>query len=167
MRRFTLRFIIALLTFIIGVTAVSLWFVLRHSSLGFFNQAVNPPVQTLVKSERTYQRGAAGQSTEGSFITLISSHGMSFTKWTVYCRTPQLATKELQKRLNKATEIISREPVLDKGGQQVGEKILVGYSVRYPNVRDASLIWTEKEWLYQVDSSTLQNILEYRKDFKR
>jgi hypothetical protein len=167
MRRLTLRLIVALLAFIVGVAAVSLWFVLRRSNPEGNKLKVTAPAQTPNKQARTYTRGPAGLATTGSFITLNSSDGMSFTKWSVYCRTARLAQRELQKRLRKATEIVSREAVLDEGGQRIGEKIVASFSPNGPDISPATLIWTENEELFQVEGSSLQNILEYRKDFNR
>ena len=167
MPRLTFRFIVALLTFIIGVTAASVWLVLRHPSPEMNKFVVNTPAPIPNKQERTYTRGPAGLATTGSFITLNSSDGMSFTKWSVYCRTPQLAKKELKKRLRKATEIVTREDVFDESGQQIGEKIVALFSPNDPDNSQATLIWTENEELFQVEGSSLQNILEYRKDYRR
>jgi hypothetical protein len=167
MRRLSLRLIVALLTFIIGVTVASLWFVLWRPSREANTVEVIAPTQTPAKQERTYTRGPAGLATTGSFITLISSDGMRFTKWSVYCRTTQLAKRELQKRLRKASEITIREAVVDENGQQIGEKIVALFPPNDPDNSPATLIWTENEELFQVEGSSLQNILEYRKDFHR
>ena len=163
MRRLTLHFIIALLAFIIGVASVSLWFILRRPSPG----AANIPVQLPAEPKRTYERGAAGESNRGSFITLISSDGMRFMKLSVYCYTSKRAGRELQKRLRKATEIVSRETVFNEGGQEIGEKIVALFSPNDPENSPVTLIWTENEKLYQVEGASLHNILEYRKDFRR
>ena len=128
---------------------------------------VNAPPPAPVKRERIYERGLAGQATTGSFITLHSSDGMSFTKWSVYCETPRRAKREFQKRLKKAVELVSREPVLDEQGQQIGEKVVALFSPDDPDNSPASLLWTEKEELFQVEGSSLHDILEYRKDFRR
>ena len=92
---------------------------------------------------------------------------MSFTKWSVYCGSPEGAERELKKRIKKAIKIVSQELVFDKAGHQVGEKIVVLFSPGDPDNSASSLLWTENDELFQVESSSLQNILEYRKDFKR
>ena len=167
MRRLTLRLVVALLTFVIGVTAASLWFIFLRSTPMAVKLEVNSPPQAPAEPQRIYERGPAGEATTGSFITLSSSDGMNFTKWSVYCGTPQRAKRELQKRLKKAVEVVSREPVFDEGGQQIGEKLVALFAPNDPDNSPASLLWTEKEELFQVETSSLQNILEYRKDFRR
>jgi hypothetical protein len=128
---------------------------------------VTAPPQTPVKRERTYERGPAGLAATGSFITLYSSDGMNFTKWSVYCDTPRRAKREFEKRLKKAVEIVSREPVLDEHGQQIGEKVVAVFSPDGHDNSPAALLWTEKEELFHVEGSSLRDILEYRKDFGR
>ncbi len=169
MHRLTFRLTAALLTFIIGITAASLWFVFRRPSSPAAKPEVNSSVQLPAKSERTYKRGMSGEGATGapgaSFITLESSDGMRFTKWSTDYESPKRANSELQRKLKKALGIVNREPAFDENGQRIGEKVLATFS---PNNRDAgpaSLLWTEGSELFQVDSSSVQNILEYRKDF--
>lgn len=167
MRRLTLRVIVALITFVIGVTAASLWLIFpRRSSVAVKLEVTTPP-QTPVKRERTYERGPAREARDGSFITSYSSDGMNFTKWSVHCDTPRRVRREFEKRLKKVVEIISREPVLDEHGELLGEKVVAVFSPDDPDNSPASLLWTEKEELFQVEGSSLHDILEYRKDFGR
>ena len=167
MPRLTFRLSVVPLTLALTVTAASLWFIYRHRASVASNVEVNAPSQAPVKQERKYERGPAGLATTGSFITLDSSDGMSFTKWSVYCSSPQGAKREFQKRLKKAVEILSREVVFDEHGQQIGEKVVAVFSPNDPDNSPASLLWTENEELFQVESSSLQNILKYRKDSRR
>jgi hypothetical protein len=106
-------------------------------------------------------RGARG----ASFITLDSSDGMSFTKWSTYYRTPERSGLELQRKLHSALEIVSREPTLDGNGHAVGETVVARFASTNRDVGPASLLWTAGLELFQVDSSSIKNILEYRKDF--
>ena len=163
MRKLIIRVLVALLTFEVGITAASLWYYTSS------NSRFSKPVSRLFATtqERTYQRGPAGEATTGSFITLNSSDGMHFTKWSVYCRSAEGARRELEERTKAAVQIISRESVVDKSGQQIGEKIVAVFSPNDSRHCAASLLWTENEEMFQVAGSSLQNILEYRKDFKR
>jgi|SRR6267142_2011650 len=118
------------------------------------------------KPERRYTRGLAGEATTGSFITLESSDGMTFTKWTVDCPSAEAAQVEMKTRLKEATKIVGEENVFDKNGEQIGKKVVALVPPNGADYAAAMLIWTEREVLYQVDGATLGNILEYRKDFK-
>ncbi len=158
MRAFAFRFLALLVTLTSGFVAHSL----RVTVIPHGEFAPTWPIET---SKRVYKRGPAGEATTGSFITLYSSDGMSFTKWTVECRTPEGARKEMQKRLSKAVRIVSRGPLFDQNGEQVGETVVALVPPNGADYAAATLIWTEKDELCQVDGATLGNILEYRKDF--
>jgi len=118
------------------------------------------------KPERKYARGPAGEATTGSFITLESSDGMTFTKWTVDCASVEAAKMEMTTRLKTAVRVVSEENVFDKNGEQIGKEVVALVPPNGADYAAAMLIWTEREVLYQVDGATLGNILEYRKDFK-
>jgi hypothetical protein len=158
MRSFAFRLVALLVSLTLGFVAHSLRVIVspRPDFVG------NWPIEA---SKRVYKRGPAGEATTGSFITLYSSDGMSFTKWTVECRTPEGARKEMQKRLSKAVRIVSREPLFDQNGEQIGETVVALVPPNGADYAAATLIWTEKDELCQVEGSTLGNILEYRKDF--
>jgi hypothetical protein len=123
-RRLSLFILVACSSFGVGVILTrSIRFVNKPSS------AVIATVRQIPLSfednERQYHRGPAGLATRGSFITLNSSDGMSFTKWSVYCQSSDEATMKLQKGIRGATKIISREPVYDDKGQQIGERLFL------------------------------------------
>jgi hypothetical protein len=158
MPSFAFRLLALLVSLTLGFAAHSLRVII--SSRGEF--AGNWPIHA---PKRVYERGPAGVATTGSFITLDSSDGMSFIKWTVECRTPEGARKEMEKRLSKAVRIVSREPLLDQNGEQIGETVVALVPPNGVQYAAATLIWTEKDELCQVDGATLGNILEYRKDF--
>jgi hypothetical protein len=91
---------------------------------------------------------------------------MNFTKWSLYCHSPERAERELAKRLKDGV-IVIREDVFGEDGHRIGEKIVAQFSPGGGNGRGAALIWTENEELFEVDTSSVQDILEYRKDFNR
>ena|SRR5258706_6725483 len=158
MQTFAFRLLALLVSLTLGFATHSLRVII--SSRG--NSVGNWPIEA---PKRVYERGPAGLATTGSFITLFSSDGMSFTKWTVECRTPEGARKEMQKRLSNAVRVVSREPLVGQNGEQIGETVV---ALVLPNGVDyaaATLIWTDKDELCQVEGATLGNILEYRKDF--
>jgi hypothetical protein len=71
----------------------------------------------------------------------------------------------MHKRLSKAVRVVSREPLFDRGGEQIGETVVALVPPNGADYAAATLMWTDKDELCQVDGSTLGNILEYRKDF--
>jgi hypothetical protein len=174
MRRFTFRLIVALLTFIVGVAASWLWIKVHHSSPAKVNFEEGFSF-TLVatKPQRTYERGpSAGKAMSkngvpASFSGFSSSDGMKFFRWSEYHDSPIAANKELQRTLRKAKEIIKREPLLDRNGMQVGEKIIAIFPPKYLYYGAATFLWTDGSTFGYISSSSLQNILEYEKDSNR
>lgn len=81
MRRLILRLTIALLTFTIGIIAVSLWFI-HHSST--------------VKVNRVE---VAGEASDHSYFRNFYSGSMSFYQWSNYYDSPKHANKELERAL--------------------------------------------------------------------
>ena len=91
---------------------------------------------------------------------------MEFTKWTTDYQNPERANAALQRKLAKALDIVSRERTKDNNGREVGETVVARFAQRNRDAGPASLLWTTDSELCQVDSASVQNILEYRKDFK-
>jgi hypothetical protein len=170
MRHFSLRFIIACTTFIIGVAATSAWFVLRHSSRIGPKAETTTPLEVAPKLERTYKpAGMAGKCITKdkfpcSFTSFASSDGMSFSQMSEFYDSPGRANQELQRRLKKAVEIIKREPLFDEQGKRKGEKVVARFS---PTDRDngaAEILWTDGGRFTYISGASLQDILEYEKD---
>lgn len=136
-------------------------------------QSKPPPSPAAKQSDRgrLYKRGIAREAGAGSrgasFITLESPEGNKFTKWSSHFDSSERATVELQNRVSKALEIVSREPVFDTEGHQIGEKVVARFSPHSRLAGPASMFWTEDEEMFEVDSDSVRNILEYRKDFNR
>jgi len=161
LRNFLLRALTALITFTFGTTGA----LLRNSLASRFAQQ-SLIISNQARSSRTYGRGLAGQATAGSFITLNSSDGMNFTKWSVNCDSSEAAALELATRLKSAT-IITREDMFTNEGRRVGEKVVAQFPISDGFGRSAILIWTDDHELFEVDASSIHDILEYRRDFHR
>ncbi len=163
MHRFTLRLIIALLTFIIGVGASAAWFIVRRPFAVKSNAAAIPTVQD--KREKTIVGGIAGEgiSADG-YPTSFSNHeysdGTSIHQMSVFYRSSKRANVELQKRIKEADAIIRREPVLDEQGRQIGERVVATFvPYKGSSVDSAELLWTEGSRYVSQKRSSLQSIL--------
>jgi hypothetical protein len=165
MRRLTVRVIAAVLTFIVGVTAASLWFNPRPSTAVKLEAVA--PSQALAISKRSYSRGGvAGESESGYFSAWVSSDGMQFTRWVTECGSPRRAKREMERRLKmRGVEIVSREPMFDESGQQIGERVLALLPPDDLGHTRASLLWVEKNDFVEVTGTSLHDIMEYKKDF--
>jgi len=168
MRRWVLSIVFAALTLSIGLL-VGYW---RGDNQPKSDRSgLDANVAPSVEQKRSYERGPAGEGAQGgrgaSFMTLNSSDGMRFTKWTTDYDTAARATTEFQTRLKEAIEIISRESFYDEYGRNIGEKAVAKFEASNHYIGPASLLWTDREIFCHVDSSSVQNILEYRRDFGR
>jgi len=73
----------------------------------------------------------------------------------------------MEAALKKALKIISREPVLDPLRNQIGEEVVAVFPRNDPDYGTASLFHVDhSNYLMQVRSNALENILIYRHDFK-
>src|SRR4051812_6546233 len=171
MRRFTLHLMIALLTFMIGIAAASLWFMLRRPSPMTTNLAENiSPNEAFAKPKREYEMGKAGRGmprdgVSTAFSDWRTSDGISFSRWSEYHDSPESANRELQDTLKKAVKIIKREPLFDLHGRQVGEKVIAIFPSVYSRCGAATLLWIEGSTFRYVRGSSLENIFAIETDF--
>jgi len=134
-----MRLAVALLTFIIGVGASSLWS-LSHLATRVKSRIEAPlssspePGKERVSVSNLSISGESSFSTSETFAdgTTVEETSMSYS-------SPVTAQRELQERLEDAVEIIKREPVLNKKGQQVGERVLATFAPDF----GASTVWAE------------------------
>jgi hypothetical protein len=104
----------------------------------------------------------------GALQTFGSSDGRDFEKWTITCGSPQGAKSKMEELLRRAERVVNREPVFDAEGHQIGEEVVAVFPANDAENGVASLFHVgESEYLIQVTSASLQNIIEYRDDFKR
>jgi hypothetical protein len=154
------RFLIALVTFVAGTITASIWWHLRSQS--------SVDVADASKQERQYIPGTHYDAARGALQKFSSSDGMNFKKWTIPCGSPERARKEMQEILKKATQIVSREATFNAQGIQVGENVVAVFpSNDEENGAASSLHVGESEYLIQVTSTSLENILAYKRDFGR
>src|SRR5687767_14338447 len=103
MRRLSLRLVVALFAFCIGVTAASLWLIFCRPAPAGVKVEVTAPSQTSAKQERTYGPGGMAGSCitkDGfrcSFTSFESSDGMSFSQMSEFYNSPKRANRELQR----------------------------------------------------------------------
>lgn len=172
MRRFTFRFAVAFLTFAVGVAAVSLWLISRRPNPTLKSAAENQPALLRPEKKRTYEWGIRASGTSGKyracFGSFSSSDGMKFSSTNIYFDSAKRADRELRARLKEAAEIVKREPVFDNSGHKVGEQVVATFApVKDSPVASAALIRVEGSDFVSIESSSLQNILEYEKDHQR
>jgi len=88
MRRFMFRFVIAFLTFTVGVVAASLWLIPRRPNLQPKSVAENQSTPLVTEKKRTYEWGIQASGYSGKyracFGSFSSSDGMKFSSTNIY-----------------------------------------------------------------------------------
>jgi hypothetical protein len=74
------------------------------------------------------------------------------------------AVAEIIRRGKSASKVIERTPKLNNEGQQVGERLVNLYTLKTGNVF-SFVCWTDGEWLYIIQSLSLDPVLEFEKRF--
>jgi hypothetical protein len=131
-----------------------------------------PPQLTPIEKKRTYEAGMHASGYSGNnracWNVVSSSDGMNFSLKRVSYHSSKRAYRELQKNLKQAIEVITREPTFDEQGRQIGEQVLATFEpYEGSSVVSARLLWTDDSDFGYVESSSLENILEYEKDHGR
>jgi hypothetical protein len=158
---YLLRLAIALLTFSLSLFLASV-----------LKVEFPPPTITNCNFVRQYKLIRAGKAETKeqvpfSFSAYESSDGVRFHHWTEFYGSPEAAGRALQGRIEKST-VISREPVLDANWKQLGERFLIQSPPLYPNHDKAAvLLWTHGSKLTFIQSSSLEDVLEFEKGSKR
>ncbi len=169
MHRFILRLTIALLTFVLGIAAVSLWFKFRHPSSVTIKCTENlSPAPAPAQPEKGLDVDGRIISKDGvsiAFSVWYTSDGVRFSRSSEFHTSPERANKELEKALKEALEIIKREPLFDRSGFKVGEKVIATFLPKHSKYGVVSLLWTEGATFRYLTSSSLENILAHEKDF--
>ena len=84
----------------------------------------------------------SGMSDDGyptSFSDSDFEDGSYVHQLSIFYGSPERANSELQNRIASAREIIRREPVLDKDGNQIGERVVAKFASH------GELLWTEHQ----------------------
>jgi hypothetical protein len=157
MRRISLRSLIILIMLVVGVSSASLW--------AYFHKQRVETVK-LTAPRRTYIRRTHYDAARGSLWEFASSDGREFKRWTITCGTPANARQKMTELLSNSTNIVLRDPVRDAVGQQIGEEVVAVFPLADTENGVASLFHVdESEYLVQITSDSLANILDFRADY--
>ena len=167
MARQSLRLTATLLMLGVGAIATALWMFPRPAVPEPDNVEAGSVV---VQQERTYADRLLGScETEDGFRCSLrlfeSSDGRSFSQEIVSYDSPKRANTELRKRLREASEIVTRQPLFDEQGQRQGEKAVATFIGGDPPRAQAEILWTYGPKFTSVSAASLDNILEYDKEF--
>ncbi len=153
MRRLCVYIFTALATFTIGF-GCSLYL---ETNDGLFVNQVRPILDNHDSSTREEPRifSVAGERfSDDGFPTSFSNHdysdGTYIHQESILYPSPERANSELQKRIKLASEVVRREPVVDKDGKNIGESVVTA---------GAELLWTEGGRLVIQKRRSVQDIL--------
>ena len=159
MRRIGLGVLVVLFTLIVGICSALVW---RH-----FRTHPLIPGDGSSRASRTYIRGNHYDADHGSLWEFISSDGREFKRWTITCGSPEGARQRMKELLEKSAQIVLREPVNGAQGQQLGEEVVAIFPSDDRENGIASLFYvSQSEYLVQITSTSLVNILDFRADSK-
>ena len=161
MPRILLQLSVTLLTFIIGVSLASVWYILSHPSVESFKIAESTSVpQLVVEGPRFVQAGNACGFECSSHI-YNSSDGEVLSDSTCGYRSPARAKKELQRDLKGVQKIVERVPKLDWNGRQIGERVVAVFLPDEYGRRWVRIMWTDGPRLHSINAPTLELALEF------
>jgi len=159
MTRISGRFLIVFVTFVAGISSASLWVHFRNQHRAGAAKPAGP--------RRAYVRGTHYDAARGSLWEFTSSDGREFKRWTITCGSPDSARQKMTELLTSSTEIVLRDPVRDAQGRQIGEDVVAAFPASDTENGVASLFHVdESEYLVQITSNSLSNILDFRTDLK-
>jgi hypothetical protein len=106
----------------------------------------------------------AGLDHQAAFSNVWTSDGLDFYRRSDYFDSAVRAHAELDKALRRATTIFRREPLVDKDGRNVGERVIATFPFNEAHYGPASLLFADGSTFRYVRGSSLHSILEYERD---
>ncbi len=172
MPRFSTMFVVAFLTGMTGVSAATLWLVRHRSPPELMKSENMSPQQTPSNQDLTFtdKMGGKGMTRDGApFSSHVyeSSDGVELSVTRENRDSSPKADKALQRKLKKAIRIIERGSKLDEKGQRVGERVVAMLALDDSQKEQASVLWTNGQQLYYIESLSLKHALEFEKQFYR
>lgn len=135
MTRLLRNFLLAVLTFIVGVVISPI----RFEETGIF-----------------CGRHSGGKSYRSSYFVGLWSDATAYP-------SAQTADEAFQRNVNNAIEVIERTPKFDKEGRKVGERAVLIFLNE--NGRQVAIVsWTETRFLHSIGSTSLMHVLEFEKN---
>lgn len=155
-----MRILVAILTFTLGLCVSSL----RHR----WHDQNRLSTSNAVGPRRTYERETHFDAARGSLWLFSSSDGRKFERWTITCGSPDLATKKMEELLDNSVQIVAREVIRGAHGERLGEEVIAIFPASDTENGVASLFRVnhQSEYLVQITSNSLQNIIDFRDDYR-
>jgi len=171
MKRLILRLMSALLTFAVGVAAVSLWLNNPSPSPQVIHIEALPSIPKLTEQPISFEpKGSACGYIEkgGRFSDQIyeSSDGVGVGYFGGDYGSAARAERELGRKLKEAIQIIERTSKLNAKGRRVGRVVALFPPIAH-HKESASVFWTDGSGFYAIDAPSLKHALEFEKSIHR
>ena len=118
-------------------------------------------------NEVSSKKGSTKDGAPFSSQLYQSSDGIELTVTRENRDSAGRANKELQKKLKGSLRIIGRAPKLDEKGERVGERVVAIFAFDDSQKEQASVLWTNGQQFYYIESLSLKHALEFEKQFYR
>lgn len=82
-----------------------------------------------------------------------------------YRLTAENAERALGERIRTATQVLEQTPLLDEKGKQVGRRIVALFDSPEVPKQTPSILWTNGDMFYVIDSSSFKHSLLLEKEF--
>lgn len=92
-----------------------------------------------------------------------SSDGMSVVFLEIlYCKSPRHAQRVLNKLAKEATKVFEKKTLTNKDGKKTGERIVATSSEDFIK-RPQMILWSDKDEIYVVESTSFPHALAFEK----
>jgi hypothetical protein len=168
MKRLSIFTLVVILISITG--AVTLWLNHNQTALaGSGGKDVSTKQQPSSQDIHFTPKGAIDGLVDEKFRysseTYESTDGVGVFVSRQYCSTAENAERALTERLKKATKIIEQNILLDEEGKPIGRRIVAVFDYSEESEQTPSILWTDDDMFYVIDSSSFQHSLLLEKDF--
>lgn len=165
MKRFSFRLIVALATFLVGISLTGFWLIKQRSSPQVVHVQVSEPSGSLVEQPLSFRSRMSACGPDGSFQSYESSDGVALSWQSRIFHSASGARRELRRRLRGAAEIIERTPELDDEGRRVGERVVAVFAFDDSGQSRACVFSTYNNIFNGTEASSLRHVLAFEEQW--
>ncbi len=171
MKRITVRLVIALLTFVIGVSLVAFWLLNQQTSAKSLLEVENAAAESLIQQHIEFNGVSMADGiilTGGNFASQSyeSSYGVRVSFSQEGYSSSERAREAFEEKLKNAVSILERNRKYVYG-LQMGERIVGVFAYSEPKEQVSSIIWLEGSVLYTISSPSLRHALAFERNKSR
>ena len=159
MSSYRLYILIALFTFVTGITITGLLIARRKQSSEpvYLVQVPASPDQVPLHFSWWYESRELGRHSEG----YIASDGAKVARNCAGHSSVSRAQEIFQNKLKTATQIVERSPVSNDQGDEIGVRVVGLFRSPSDHAPEAIMIWTDEGTLCTITGPSLGHVLEF------